>query len=680
MMRNTPVRFAFLLSLMPLAFGCGADTDQTAGPGPNTLDAGGADGAADVDPGGADAALDAGTVEPGDDAGGLDNKDAAAPVDAGVADVPPTTCSDDKACDDGLACTVDTCTMPGEVCVWTLKSDTCLVAGVCRSQGAAAPDDDCQICDAKADAKGWTVATDGAACDDGKTCTVDGACKSGVCEGTPLVCGDDDPCTADVCTPGKGCQYPPGPTLSCNDNDKCTDKDACHKGKCIGQLVDCDDGNGCTVDACTLAVGCTHTDNEAACSDGDACTADDACAAGKCIAGDKANCDDGNACTIDLCNKLAGCAHLPTQSPCCTGKVSICDDGDPCTTDLCDPKTSGCSQENNTAACDDGNACTSKDACKAGKCAGKAIGCDDGSPCTSDACDKAKGCVHGSAAEGQPCDDGNPCTKADACTGGACVGSGKCACTPSFSKLASKLVTMQLGTSGKPGQGLNLDQDIKTCAPKNNCSDGIDNALAAVASFANKSLQEAVDKGSILMLVEFKDFKQGPIELAIHQGELSPDNAKCDVQKKTCKWLADPSLVDALTCKPKAAMAGTLVGSKLVAGGKGTTFPFNLPLSEGADLKLTLYDLRIEGTLKVAGGAVQKLDAILGGAVPKTELLAAIDALPEDGLPFPKATIKSLLDAMVAKDIDTNGDGVKNASSIALVVSGIAAQIVGVGK
>jgi len=66
--------------------------------------------------------------------------------------------------------------------------------------------------------------------------------------------------------------------------------------------------------------------------------------------------------------------------------------------------------------------------------------------------------------------------------------------------------------------------------------------------------------------------------------------------------------------------------------------------------------------------------------VPKTKLLAAIDALPEDGLPFPKATIKSLLDAMVAKDIDTNGDGVKNASSIALVVSGIAAQIVGVGK
>ena len=328
----------------------------------------------------------------------------------------------------------------------------------------------------------------------------------------------------------------------------------------------------------------------------------------------------------------------------------------------------------------DGKTCTVDGKCAAGACQSTPLVCGDDDPCTSDACDKNKGCVHGATAEGKACDDGDPCSKADACANGVCAGSGKCACKPTFSAHASKLVTMQLGTSGKPGQGLDLDDDSKTCTPKNNCSDGIDNALAAVASFANKSLQDSVDKGSIQMLVEFKDFKRGPIELAIHQGELAPVNAKCDVQKQTCKWLADPSLMDALTCKPKAAMAGTLVGSKLKAGGKGTTFPFSLPISDGAKLQLTLYDLRIEGTLKLSKGKIESMNAILGGAVPKSDLLAAIDALPEEGLPFPKATIKSLLDSLVAKDMDTNGDGVKNASSIALVVSGIPAQIVGVGK
>ena len=668
-----------LAATLALTSGCGGDTSESVTGGHADLDGAAVDGAAPEDGAGAsadsasdDAAADAVIVA---DSGGSGGDVAVNPVDVG-----PVACADAKACNDGLACTADTCSMPGEVCAWQLKDGYCLVGGVCRAAGGTKPGDDCRVCDAKADPQGWTVATDDSACDDGQTCTVDGVCKAGTCVGQPLVCGDGDPCTADVCVPGKGCQYPAGAASPCDDGNACTQDDGCTKGQCLGKATSCNDNNACTADACDLAVGCTHTNSEASCGDGDACTADDSCDGGGCVPGPKANCDDGNACTIDLCDKLAGCAHLPTQSPCCTGNVSICDDGDPCTTDLCDPKTSGCSQTVNQAVCDDGSACTKKDVCNLGKCAGQALSCDDGNLCTTDACDKVKGCVHGPTSEGKACDDGDPCTESDVCAGGTCAGSGQCACTPEFAEQAVKLTTLQLGTAGKPGQGLNLDDDNKTCAPKNTCSDGIDNALAPIGGLANAQVQDAVDKGSIQMLVEFKDFKQGPIELAIHQGELAPSNAKCDFQKQSCDWLADPSLIEALTCKPKAQLSGTLVGSKLNAGGKGTTLPFSLPLSDGALLELTLYDLRLEGTLKVEGGKVKSLDAILGGAVPKAQLLQAIDALPDEGLPISKAAIKGLIDTLVDKDIDTDGDGVKDASSIALLVGGIPAKILGVSQ
>ena len=667
-----------------LVAACGSDGgDVVSGAadagGGGASDGGTVDGAAVTDSAahdgaGNDSATNDGVVHddalPGDAAAGVDGE---AKVDAG-----PVDCPNPKVCNDGLSCTVDTCAMPGEVCSWKLKEGFCLVGGVCRAAGAGKPGDDCRICDEKVDAHAWTVIGDDSPCDDGISCTVDGVCKAGTCVGQPLVCGDDNPCTADVCVPGKGCQYPAGPAGACDDGNACTADDGCSKGQCLGSAVDCDDDNGCTTDACDLALGCTHSDHSDACSDGDACTADDACAVGKCAAGPAANCDDGNACSIDVCDKLAGCAHLPTQSPCCTGKVSICDDGDPCTTDLCDPKTSGCSQEANTAVCDDKNACTNKDVCAAGKCAGKAANCDDANPCTSDACDPQKGCVHGNTSEGKGCDDGNACTKDDVCVAGACVGSGQCACTPTFSEHALKLNTLQLGTAGKPGQGLNLDDDAKTCAPKNTCSDGIDNALAPIGGLANTQLKDAVDQGSLQILVEFMDFKQGPIELAIHQGELAPANDKCDFTSQSCDWLADPALIEAQTCKPKAALAGTLVGNKLKAGGKGTTFPLSLPLSDGALLELTLYDLRLEGTLKVEGGKITAMTAILGGAVPKSQLLQAIDALPDEGLPISKAAIKGLIDTLVDKDIDTDGDKVKDASSIALLVTGIPAKLVGV--
>lgn len=653
--------------LLLAAIGCGSEDSES--PPVGVQDSGTSD-AATAD-GGSDGATTGDAAVNGDNG----TADAGGSVDAG-----PTTCDDDKVCDDELACTEDLCSQPGEVCAWTLKADFCLIGKVCHAKGAANPASPCQVCDPAQSTTAWSKAKDGVACEDGASCTIDGACKAGSCEGKPLVCGDDNPCTKDVCKPGKGCVYPPvGPSVAvtCTDDSACTEKDDCVEGTCLGEALGCDDGESCTTDACDPKTGCTHTPTEAACSDGDACTEDDTCASGTCKSGQKANCDDGNACTIDLCKPAAGCVHLPTQSPCCTGQTSICDDGNPCTTDLCDPKTSGCSKKFNTAICNDSDACTTKDTCAAGKCAGKVSSCDDKNACTSDACDKNKGCVHAAINEGKPCDDGDVCSKKDSCASGKCAGIGGCACTPKFSPTAAKVIDLKIGKGGSPGEGLDLDANTKTCAPKTSCTGGIDNALGALAGLVNGQLDKPVASGSIMLLIEFLGFKQGPVEIAIHQGQVDPSNKTCDFQTKTCKYEADTALIDPITCKPKASLKGTLVGSKLKAGGKGTNFPFQLPLQDGVNLNLTLYDLQLVGTVTTKNGKLTGLTAILGGAVLKKDLEKAIDALPADGLPIPKATIKSLLASTVDIDIDVDGDSKPEASSISLKLKAIPAIISG---
>ncbi len=647
-----------------------------------------ADSAAGFDDTGTDAV-------PGDDTGPAVDGAAADGGDVAAADVAaddvgadalPEACPTQVSCDDGLGCTEDLCTMPGAVCSWQLKANFCVIGKTCLVAGAPRPGHPCEVCDPLASQTKWTPLTDGAACEDAFDCVVDATCTSSTCAGVALGCDDDDACTADVCVEGKGCTYPPlgapgEAPIPCDDADACTSGDHCLAGACAGAPLDCDDGAPCTLDACDLASGCSHTDADGqACSDGDACTADDACASGTCGSGAPTNCDDGNACTLDSCDILAGCVHLPTKSPCCTGKVSICDDGDACTTDLCDPQTGGCSQTVNTAVCDDDNACTAKDACSAGACAGAAIDCDDGDVCSNDACDPANGCVHVASLDGKACDDGDVCTNADVCTGGACAGSGQCACTPSFSVQVTKVTSLAIGKYGYPGEGLDLDGDAKTCAPSTSCSDGIDNAIGNLSGLANPQLVPAVEDGKLILLIELGAFKQGPIELAIHQGELDPANAGCDIQKAGCAWLADPALIDPLTCAATASLAGTLIGNKIKAGGKGTTFPFSLPVQAGVVLNVTLYDLIIEGTVTVEEGKVTTFDAILAGALPKAVLQKAIGALPDEGLTIPKDVLLSVLDGTVENDIDTDGDGEKDAASIALKIHAVEGSITGVAK
>jgi hypothetical protein len=112
------------------------------------------------------------------------------------------------ACDDGLACTDDSCQGLG-LCAHAPKPGSCAIDDACWSAGERNPKQPCKVCEPSAAPRSWSSAN-GGACDDGNACTKDDYCQAGSCKGTyyGATCSDSLACTDDGCD-GKGGCLPP---------------------------------------------------------------------------------------------------------------------------------------------------------------------------------------------------------------------------------------------------------------------------------------------------------------------------------------------------------------------------------------------------------------------------------------------------------------------------------------
>ena len=104
---------------------------------------------------------------------------------------------------------------------------------------------------------------------------------------THKVCDDGKGCTADACDvkTAKCSHKVIKAGQSCTDGNACTQKDVCDdKNQCVGVKKNCSDGNDCSLDVCNPYNGaCLHSPQDVPCSDGDFCTSADQCMNGKCI-------------------------------------------------------------------------------------------------------------------------------------------------------------------------------------------------------------------------------------------------------------------------------------------------------------------------------------------------------------------------------------------------------------
>jgi hypothetical protein len=359
------------------------------------------------------------------------------------------------ACSDGVACTVDTCNTATDSCEHSADHGSCSDGLYCNGG---------EICHSALGCQAGTPV----ACGDGIACTVDSCDETNdVCVNAPNdgACSDGEFCTGvETCHPTLGCQA--GSAPNCNDGVSCT-VDACNEasdscthaptaslcddgqfcngpetcdvqnGCQAGTAPDCNDGVGCTVDACDEASdSCTHTTSNALCNDGQHCNGAESCDATLgCQSGTAPNCDDAVACTLDACNESTdSCDHTPDNGACgdglhCNGSETChstlgcqagsapnCDDSVACTSDACDEATDSCTHNPVNSACDDGAYCNGAEVCDPldGCHAGTAPNCDDAVSCTVDACNEGTdSCTH--TPNNSPCGDGLYCNGVETC-------------------------------------------------------------------------------------------------------------------------------------------------------------------------------------------------------------------------------------------------------------------------
>ncbi|MCB9738676.1 MAG: hypothetical protein H6747_05350 [Deltaproteobacteria bacterium] len=253
------------------------------------------------------------------------------------------------------------------------------------------------------------------------------------------------PCQERTCQQSKCAFVAAAEQSPCTAGSACVTDAVCVQGVCTPQaLKNCDDGNSCTDDDCTVATGlCTYkpTKTGFACEDGNKCTLTATCFSGVCIPKGFVTCDDGDPCSTDFCDPKTGtCLAKPAS----TG--TACDDGSSCTSgDVCIADGS-CIGGNNTCKCstsadcavhEDGNPCNGTLYCEvtSGTCEinpASVVKCPDlgQGACQITACNVGTGkCEVQSAPNGQSCDDGDPCTAAEECDAGTCKATGNvCTC------------------------------------------------------------------------------------------------------------------------------------------------------------------------------------------------------------------------------------------------------------
>lgn len=299
-------------------------------------------------------------------------------------------CEGDELADN---CTIDcgVCTANADCDNQNLCSSGLCSEGVCFSTPVDCDDGDACTADSCVPSSGCVH--DSIDCDDQNACTTDSCDSATGCANDPVDCDDGDECTLDSCDPASGCVSEP---IDCDDANPCT-TDGCNpaNGLCVNEPISSCCGNAfCEQgeDSCTCPIDCGEPpvietncadgidedcDELTDCDDVD-CELDPICICvvdGECVEGeDCVNCPEdcfagGGTCGDGICEGdgedcftcMADCLCTPTPDTCwgCCGDgvcAPVLESAASCPVD-CDPEF-----EPPSSCCGDGSCEGSEDA------------------------------------------------------------------------------------------------------------------------------------------------------------------------------------------------------------------------------------------------------------------------------------------------------------------------------
>lgn len=302
-------------------------------------------------------------------------------------------------CNDGLACSDDTCVEATDSCNHSYNAANCGAGQVCTATGCATG----QACTAAT----ASVCNDGQFCNGVETCSsttsVPGTCQPG----TAVDCNDGMTCTTDVCSNAMS---------SCTYAAWDRDMDGFPDATCAGLGNDCNDLDpnvhpGMTETCDGVDRNCDGDPNNGLDGTGEACNTPSDCCTGACTSG---------ICTLPSTTCHRTQALCTTSADCCSGRCSLTVDGSHrcAVVGGCDIAGEAC-----TTAAD----CCST-GCVGGVCSDTATCHTQGTSCTSNAQCCSNICSGGiCATAGSGCEvDGEICSSNGNCCSGFCTG-GRCA-------------------------------------------------------------------------------------------------------------------------------------------------------------------------------------------------------------------------------------------------------------
>ncbi|MDP3501055.1 MAG: CARDB domain-containing protein [Myxococcales bacterium] len=389
----------------------------------------------------------------------------------------------------------------------------CTTTDVCRSGACSGRAVDCSsltggcgrgVCDPMTGQCVSAPVADGTSCSDGAFCTVQDTCRAGVCQPGPSRSCPSTSCATGVCDEAQDTcgAMPTNEGGACNDGRFCTSQDACRSGACVGSVpTDCSSlDSACRQGQCDEALGACRAVNARegqSCDDTNGCSERDVCVAGTCRGSPKACSTPATACEVGFCDAATGqCATRPRVDGSSCSDGLRCTVNDSCRNGVCGGRPVDCSSFATTCnpsaceettgqcattrapdgtTCSDLTPCTTNDACVAGRCVGQPVACTaPANSCLVALCDPLTGrCSTVPAGDGTACDDGQACTRLDVCRAGVCGGTPTiCSSTPSCP------------SSCEPSTGQCVSSVPGCDAPRPSCSCGTMDGVGLLALLA----------------------------------------------------------------------------------------------------------------------------------------------------------------------------------------------------
>ncbi|MBM4377271.1 MAG: hypothetical protein FJ095_19500 [Deltaproteobacteria bacterium] len=258
---------------------------------------------------------------------------------------------------------------------------------------------------------------------------------------------------------------------------------------------------------------------------------------------------------------------------------------------------------------------------------------------------------------------------------------GTCAPPSAFGDGTVKLVSLAVASEER---GCDLDGDGDP-----------DNRFASVIAQVdlNGELADAIEADLVTMLLEPTDPTWGdggkPFGASLWFGTLSAQSKQCSTTspEALCTYTVsrasyDPASLDE-TCATWLRFRDLArSGAEIASPTPGVALDMVVPVGGGGWL-LQLLGARLDAVASQAAvegpGLGPKLAGRLCAAVPKADLLLAVDTLPaETTAKFGGAeVVKKVVDGIVEADVDADGDGDADSVSLALEWTSVPARIVG---